>query len=43
MVTKPDRLALSTMELLAIEADMSKRKIRLVVQLNALHLVGAVP
>jgi DNA invertase Pin-like site-specific DNA recombinase len=31
MVTKPDRLARSTMELLAIEADLSKRKIGLVV------------
>jgi DNA invertase Pin-like site-specific DNA recombinase len=31
MVTKPDRLARSTAELLAIEADLSKRKISLVV------------
>ena len=31
MVTKPDRLARSTMELLAIEANLSKRKIGLVV------------
>jgi DNA invertase Pin-like site-specific DNA recombinase len=31
MVTKPDRLARSTAELLAIEADLSKRKIGLVV------------
>ena len=31
MVTKPDRLARSTMELLAIEADLSKRKIGMVV------------
>jgi DNA invertase Pin-like site-specific DNA recombinase len=31
MVTKPDRLARSTAELLAIEADPSKRKIGLVV------------
>src|ERR1700760_3291320 len=30
MVTKPDRLARSTAELLAIEADLSKRKIDLV-------------
>jgi DNA invertase Pin-like site-specific DNA recombinase len=31
MVTKPDRLARSTAELLAIEADLSKRKIGLVI------------
>jgi DNA invertase Pin-like site-specific DNA recombinase len=31
MVTKPDRLARSTAELLAIEADLSKRKVGLVV------------
>jgi len=31
MVTKPDRLARSTADLLAIEADLSKRKIGLVV------------
>ena len=31
MVTKPDRLARSTAELLAIEADLSQRKIGLVV------------
>ena len=31
MVTKPDRLARSTAELLAIEADLSKRKINLVI------------
>jgi DNA invertase Pin-like site-specific DNA recombinase len=31
MVTKPDRLARSTTELLAIEADLSKRKIGLVI------------
>jgi DNA invertase Pin-like site-specific DNA recombinase len=30
MVTRPDRLARSTAELLAIEADLSKRKIDLV-------------
>ena len=31
MVTKPDRLACSTAELLAIEADLSKRKVGLVI------------
>jgi DNA invertase Pin-like site-specific DNA recombinase len=31
MMTKPDRLARSTAELLAIEADLSKRKVGLVV------------
>jgi DNA invertase Pin-like site-specific DNA recombinase len=31
MVTKPDRLARSTAELLAIEADLSKRKVGLVI------------
>jgi DNA invertase Pin-like site-specific DNA recombinase len=31
MVTKPDRLARSTPELLAIEADLSKRKVGLVI------------